>query len=257
MLRPRIIPFLLYRDKGLVKTFQFKNEKYVGDPLNAVKIFNEKEVDELVFLDIDATSKGTDPDYNLIEKLARESRMPICYGGGIKTLDQARRIINLGIEKIAISSSAINDISILEEISKVIGVQSVVVVIDYKKTGLFGKKEIFINNGNTKTGKELFSFISDLEKKGNVGEVVINSIEHDGMANGYDWETIDKVRDLFSGPLTVIGGAGRFEDIQKLLSLHPLIGTGAGSLFVFKGRFKAVLINYPSYEEKQKLIYKA
>lgn len=257
MLRPRIIPFLLYRNKGLVKTFQFKDEKYVGDPLNAVKIFNEKEVDELVFLDIDATSKGTDPDYTLIEKLARESRMPICYGGGIKTLDQAKRIINLGIEKIAISSSAINDISILEDISKVIGVQSVVVVIDYKKTGLFGRKEIFINNGNTKTGKELFSFISDIEKNGNVGEVVINSIEHDGMSNGYDWETIDKVRDLFSGPLTVIGGAGRFEDIQKLLSLHPLIGCGAGSLFVFKGRFKAVLINYPSYEEKQKLIYKA
>lgn len=256
MLRPRIIPFLLYRNKGLVKTFQFKDEKYVGDPLNAVKIFNEKEVDELVFLDIDATSKGTDPDYTLIEKLARESRMPICYGGGIKTLDQAKRIINLGIEKIAISSSAINNISILEDISKVIGVQSVVVVVDYKKNGLFGRKEIFINNGNTKTGKELFSFISDLEKNGYVGEVVINSIEHDGMSNGYDWETIDKVRNLFSGPLTVIGGAGRFEDIQKLLSLHPLIGSGAGSLFVFKGRFKAVLINYPSYEEKQKLIYK-
>jgi len=256
MLRPRIIPFLLYRNKGLIKTFQFKNEKYVGDPLNAVKIFNEKEVDELVFLDIDCTKNNVEPDYSLIEKLSRESRMPLCYGGGIKTAEQATKIINLGVEKIAISSAAVNNLNILKQISSIIGVQSVVVVLDYKKVGIFKKREIFINNGSVNTGLYLYDFISKLNKNDYVGEIVINSIDDDGMSKGYDLITIDKVRELFSGPLTVLGGAKDINDISDLISKHSLIGAGAGSAFVFKGKYKAVLINYPSLKEKFSLIKK-
>ena len=139
MLRPRLIPFLLLRNKGLVKTEKFQDGKYIGDPINAVKIFNEKQVDELTFLDIDASAKNSKPNFELIKKVAKESRMPLCYGGGIKTLDDALNIIELGVEKIAISSSIFNDFTLLKKISSKIGMQSVVVVLDYKKTGLFRK----------------------------------------------------------------------------------------------------------------------
>src|SRR5690606_25241768 len=154
-LRSRILPCLLIHKKGLVKTTKFKDHKYVGDPLNAVKIFNEKEVDELIVLDIDATVDGRGPDFDLIEKMAIECRMPFCYGGGVTTVEQAKRIINLGAEKVALSSAAINDINILLEIGKAVGIQSVVLVLDVKKKGLLGTYEIFTHNGKKSTGIKL------------------------------------------------------------------------------------------------------
>ena len=172
----------------------------------------------------------------------RESRMPLCYGGGIKSVEQAVKIINLGVEKIAISSAVVNNPNLLKDISSIIGVQSVVVVLDYKKVGFFNKREIFINNGTVKTGLYLYDFISMLNKNDYVGELVINSIDNDGMSNGYDLKTIDEVRELFSGPLTVVGGAKDLNDIRELIFNHSLIGAGAGSAFVFKGKYKAVLI---------------
>ena len=250
MLRPRIIPCLLVHKKGLVKTEEFKQSKYVGDPINAVKIFNEKEVDELIVLDIDATIEKRGPDFKLIKNLAIECRMPFCYGGGVTSIEEAKKIVNLGAEKVAFSSSAINNLEILKEVGSVIGVQSVVVVLDYKKKGFFGKLEIFTHNGKKATGKGLFDFVKILDGIG-VGEIVLNSIERDGKMKGYDITTVEKVRDIFHGPITVLGGAGKLEDIKTLTDKFKIIGAAAGSLFVFKGKYKAVLINYPTFEEKK------
>jgi imidazole glycerol-phosphate synthase subunit HisF len=252
MLRPRIIPCLLVKDKGLVKTVKFKDPKYVGDPINAVRIFNEKEVDELMVLDIDASAENREPDYKMIENLANECRMPLCYGGGVKTVEQAQRIFSLGVEKIALSSAAIENISIVREIAEVVGVQSVIVIIDVKKK-VFGGYEVVIYNGSKKTGKDPVKYAKDLQEAG-AGELVINSIDNDGVMKGYDFEIIDKIRQAISIPMTVLGGAGSLDDIGKVISKHRVIGVAAGSLFVFKGVYKAVLINYPIKLEKNKLI---
>lgn len=253
MLRSRIIPCLLVHNKGLVKTTKFGEPKYVGDPINAVKIFNEKEVDELMVLDIDASVKNREPNYNLIRNLAVECRMPFCYGGGVKNIEQAQKIVNLGAEKVAISSAAIESPDLLRQIGEVIGIQSVVVVLDYKKKGLLGKHEVFVHNGKKATGINLFNFIEQLNELG-VGEIVINSIEHDGMMTGYDISIAEKVRALTDVPLTVLGGAGSLEDVRKLIQKFRIIGSAAGSLFVFKGKYRAVLINYPDYEAKKELL---
>jgi imidazole glycerol-phosphate synthase subunit HisF len=253
MLRPRIIPCLLVHDKGLVKTVNFKAPKYVGDPINAVRIFNEKESDELTVLDIDATVLQREPDYKMIEFLAAECRMPLCYGGGIKTADQAQRIFSLGVEKIAISSIALETPEIVSRIAERVGNQSIVVVLDVKKSFFGGKYEIYTHNGKKATGKEVVAFARKMQELG-AGEIVINSIDQDGVMKGYDYDLIQKVREQISIPLTALGGAGSLDDIAKLVSQHGIIGASAGSLFVFKGIYKAVLINYPTIPERDALI---
>lgn len=254
MLRPRIIPSLLIHDKGLVKTVNFKNPKYVGDPINAVKIFNEKEVDELAIFDIDATVNGQEPDYGLIERIANQSRMPLCYGGGVKTLEQAQKIFSLGIEKIALSSAVIENPNLITEIANRVGAQSVIVVLDVKKK-LFGGYEVYTHNGKKSTGINPIKFAEEAQKLG-AGEIIINSIDQDGVMKGYDMNLIDRVREKISLPLTVLGGAGTLNDIKKVIEKHGIIGVAAGSLFVFKGVYKAVLINYPSKVEKESLFKK-
>jgi cyclase len=254
MLRSRIIPCLLVHNKGLVKTVGFKDAKYVGDPINAVKIFNEKEVDELIVLDIDATVENRPPNYEMIKNLATECRMPFCYGGGITTVEQSKKIIELGAEKIAISSAAVNNPIIIKQIGEAIGVQSVVVIIDLKKRSklLGGGYDIYTNNGKIKAKVKLNEFIDILNKIG-VGEIVVNSIDNDGTMNGYDDALISLFREKTNYPMTVLGGAGSLDDIKKLISKYKIIGAAAGSLFVFKGKYKAVLINYPNREEKSRL----
>ncbi len=252
MLAPRIIPCLLIHNKGLVKTVKFKDGKYVGDPINAVKIFNEKESDELMVLDIDATVENREPNYKMIENLASECRMPLCYGGGIKTVEQATKIFNLGVEKIALSSVAIENPKLVTEIAKEVGNQSVVVVIDVKKK-MFGGYDVYTHNGTKKTKVDLEKFIIELQSFG-VGEIVINSIDNDGVMKGYDLSLIEKIKPLVDVPLTILGGAGSLDDIRKLIVKFGIIGCSAGSLFVFKGKYKAVLINYPKNEEKENLI---
>ena len=252
MLRPRIIPSLLLHDKGLVKTVNFKSHKYVGDPINAVRIFNEKEVDELAIFDIDATVLNKEPDYILIEKLANQSRMPLCYGGGVKTVEQAQKIFSLGIEKIALSSVLIQNPELVTEIAERVGSQSVIVVLDIKKK-LLGGYEVYTHNGKKSTGINPIKFAKELERLG-AGEIIINSIDQDGMMNGFDLSLIDKIAETISIPMTVLGGAGSISDIKKVIDKHRVIGVAAGSLFVFKGVYKAVLINYPSREEKDLLI---
>lgn len=255
LLYPRIIPCLLVKEKGLVKTVNFKNPKYVGDPINAVRIFNEKEVDELIVLDIDATFEKRGPDYTMIENLAGECRMPLCYGGGIRTIDQAQRIIGLGVEKVAISSGAIENPELIKRIAEVLGNQSVVVVLDVKKRSPGDKDEVWTRNGRKPTGKYPSELALQMEKLG-AGEIVINSIDHDGLMRGYDLALVDNVRETVSVPLTVLGGAGSLQDIGQLIHKFGAIGAAAGSLFVFKGAYKAVLINYPNRAEKDALIDK-
>lgn len=251
MLRPRVIPSLLVHDNGLVKTVNFKNPKYVGDPINAVKIFNEKEVDELAVFDIDATVLGKEPNYSLIERLASQSMMPLCYGGGVKTVDQAQRIFSLGIEKIALSSAVLQNPKLITEISDRVGAQSVIVVLDVKKK-LLGGYEVYTHNGKKATGINPFKFVEEAQKLG-AGEIVINSIDKDGQMKGYDLDLIDKIREKITLPMTVLGGAGSLQDIEKVIDKHGVIGVAAGSLFVFKGPYKAVLINYPTQIEKNKI----
>ena len=255
MLRPRIIPCLLVKDKGLVKTVNFKNPKYVGDPINAVRIFNEKEVDELMVVDIDATADNREPDYKMIENLAAECRMPLCYGGGVKTVEQAQKIFSLGVEKIAISSAAVENTSLISDIAKVVGTQSVIVVIDVKKK-LLGGYEVCTHNGKKKTGKDPVEFAKQVQKLG-AGEIVINSIDNDGVMKGFDFSIIDKIRQAVTIPITVLGGAGSLDDISKVIEKYKIIGVSAGSLFVFKGVYKAVLINYPSKVDKATMINKS
>lgn len=251
MLRPRIIPSLLLQDNGLVKTVNFKNPKYIGDPINTVKIFNEKEVDELVIFDIDATVKKLEPNYQLIEKLANQSRMPLCYGGGIKTVEQAERIFSLGVEKIALSSAVIERPELISQISDRVGSQSVIVVLDVKRK-LWGGYDLYTHNGKIKSKINLLNFVELVQGLG-AGEIIINSIDQDGTMAGFDLKLISKVRGITTLPLTVLGGAASLDDIKNLISEHKIIGIAAGSLFIFKGKYRAVLINYPAIKEKEYL----
>lgn len=249
MLRPRLIPCLLVHKGGLYKTAKFAQPKYVGDPLNAVRIFNEKEVDELMVIDIDASRHGNEPDYKLLANLALECRMPICYGGGVKSVEQFDRIIGLGVEKVAVSSAAVDSPDLVTKASLRVGSQSVVVVIDVKKTGLLRKYEVVTLNATQRTGFDPVTWAARLQQLG-AGEIVLNSVDRDGEMKGYDFELIDLVYNAISTPLTVIGGAGSLDDIRSLLRRFGIIGASAGSLFVFKGKYRAVLINYPSRDEK-------
>lgn len=252
MLRPRLIPCLLVHRGGLVKTVRFADPKYVGDPLNAVKIFNEKEVDELFVADIDASVLGREPDYQLISKLASECRMPLCYAGGVKTADQIDRIIGLGVEKVAIGSAAVETPDVIAKAAGRAGSQSVVVVLDIKKSGLLRRYEVFTHNGRKKANASPEEIVARSIELG-AGEIIINAIEADGTMSGYDLELVDRLRDICTVPMTVLGGAGSLDDVKDLISKNGVIGAAAGSLFVFKGKYRAVLIQYPGRDEKDAL----
>jgi cyclase len=253
MLRPRIIPCLLIRNGGLVKTIQFGQDKYVGDPINAVRIFNEKEVDELIVVDIDATAGDIAPNYGLIKNLAAECRMPLCYGGGVKTVEQIEKIIGFGVEKVAISSAAVQNPELISRGAERVGSQSIVVVMDVKKAGPLGHYELFTHNGTMATGIGPVDFSKRVAALG-AGEVMVNSIDRDGQMKGYDINLISQVHAAISLPITVLGGAGSLDDIADLVGQLGIIGAAAGSLFVFKGKYRAVLISYPSRAERDSLI---
>jgi imidazole glycerol-phosphate synthase subunit HisF len=250
MLRPRIIPCLLLHKGGLVKTVGFEKPKYVGDPLNAVRIFNEKEVDELMVLDVDATVERREPDYALIRNLAAECRMPLSYGGGVRTVEQFERLVGLGVEKVAVSAACFEDPALVHAASVRVGRQSVVVVLDVRRRR--SRFEVFTHRGTCATGREVADLARQAEEQG-AGEVVINSIDNDGEMKGYNLDLVRHVRKAITLPLTVLGGAGSLEDIGALVREFHLIGAAAGSLFVFKGVYRAVLINYPSRGEKDVL----
>lgn len=253
MLRPRIIPCLLVHNGGLVKTVRFTDPKYVGDPVNAVKIFNEKEADELILLDIDASAHAREPNFRLIGQIAVECRMPFCYGGGIKTVEQAQRIIGLGVEKIAISSAMIQNPDLITAIAREIGSQSVVVVVDVRKRSASADYEVWTHNASHNTHASPLKVVADAELRG-AGEIIVNSIDDDGQMTGYDLALARRIRDTTGLPMSVLGGAGSLAHITELIRTCGVIGAAAGSLFVFKGMYRAVLINYPNREQKESII---
>jgi cyclase len=251
MLRPRIIPCLLVHQSGLVKTQGFKDPKYVGDPINAVKIFNEKEADELIVLDIDATVNGCEPNFDLISRLAAECRMPLCYGGGVTRVDQAVRIIDMGVEKVALSAAAISNPSLLTGVANVVGRQSVVAVLDVrKKTGIFTSGyEICTHNGKVTHKCDPVVIAKELQDAG-AGEIIINSVDKDGFMQGYDLDMVLQFRNVLNVPMTFLGGVGSLEHMSQLASTMGVVGIAAGSFFVFKGKYRAVLISYPTLQQK-------
>lgn len=252
MLRTRVIPSLLMTERRLVKTIGFRKRVYLGDPINTVKIFNDKLVDELVLLDIDATAKGREPDYAYLESIASQCFMPLGYGGGVTSAEQVRRILGLGIEKVVINAAAVGRPELISEAAELAGSQSIVVSIDVKKTWL-GGYEIRTHNGRRSTRLDPAGFAAEAERRG-AGEILLNSIDRDGMMNGYDIKLVRQVADAVSIPLVACGGAGRIEHFGEAVHQGGASAVAAGSLFVFSGPHKAVLINFPSQKDLHRVI---
>lgn len=252
MLRPRITPALLIHQGGLVKTVGFKDPTYVGDPINAVRIFNEKEADELIVVDMDATVNGVEPDYRAIEHMALECRMPLCYGGGVTTAEQAKRIIGLGVEKVSVSAAVVARPDLISEIADAVGRQSMVVVIDAKKKLMGRGWDVTTRNARHGARMDALDFAARAAELG-AGEIVMNSVDQDGRMGGYDLELARRLRERISVPMTMLGGAGSLDHMAALFEACGVVGAAAGSLFVFKGRYRAVLINYPQMAERERL----
>ncbi len=250
MLGVRVIPSLLLRNQGLVKTVKFKNPTYLGDPINIVKIFNEKEVDEIVLLDILATPERREPNCKLLADIASECFIPLAYGGGLRTIDQIRNILGLGFEKVIINSSAVEDPDLIRRAAELFGSQSIVVSIDVRQT-TFGRYEVFTHCGS-KPGR-----LDPAEHAGNIqqlgaGEVILNSIDRDGTMEGYDLKLIKKVSSAVSIPVVACGGAKMISDFIQAVDAGAS-AVAAGSMFVFQGKHRAVLISYPSSSELKQL----
>jgi imidazole glycerol-phosphate synthase subunit HisF len=251
MMLKRVIPVLLLMDKALYKPVKFDKPVYIGDPLNAVKIFNEKEVDELIVLDILATKQKSEPDYGFIEQLAGECFMPLTYGGGINNIEQIRRLNACGIEKVCINSMAADRPAFIEEAAKAFGSSTIVISVDVKKD-LFGKYKVYIHNGRKNTGLLVNDHVRRMEDLG-AGEIVITSIDREGTYKGLDLQLIQQVSALVHIPVIGHGGANSLENMGEAMKVGAS-AVAAGSLFVYKGPHKAVLINYPKREELIKIM---
>jgi imidazole glycerol-phosphate synthase subunit HisF len=250
MLRTRVIPCLLLRNKGLVKTVKFKQPKYIGDPINAIKIFNEKEVDELIFLDITATVENRKPPVKLISEIASECFMPFCYGGGIRSLDDVAELFRIGVEKVAINTCAVTNPQLITQAAERFGSQSIVVSIDVKKT-LFGKYRVFTHGGSRNSKLDPVDFAIHMQGIG-AGELFLNSIDRDGTRQGYDLELIRRVSEAVSIPVIACGGAGGLDDFVDAINIGGASAVSAGSLFVLQGSHRAVLITYPPQKDLER-----
>jgi len=251
MLKTRVIPCLLLSHQGLVKTIKFKDPTYVGDPINAIKIFNEKAVDELIFIDIAATVENKPPQREMIENIASECFMPVCYGGGVRSISDIRDIFSIGIEKVAISSHAVENPLFIRQAADTFGSQSIVVCIDVKKT-LFGKYEVVTHNAKNKTGLDPVQHARNMEQMG-AGEVLVNSVDRDGTRAGYDIDLIRKVADAITIPVIACGGAGTAEHLAEAVREGHASAVAAGSMFVFYGKHRAVLISYPDEKTLERI----
>jgi cyclase len=252
MLKTRVIPCLLLKGQGLVKTVQFKNPKYVGDPINAVRIFNEKEVDELIFLDIQATVDQKGPQVKRILEIASECFMPLCYGGGIRSLAGIQEILGLGVEKVAINTYAVENPNFIRNAADTFGSQSIVVAIDAKKHSS-GRYEVFTHGGRIPAKLDVAEHAKKMEEMG-CGEILLVSIDRDGTREGYDTELISQVSRSVSVPVIACGGAGKLSDFADAVGMGGASAVAAGSLFVFHGKHRAVLITYPSMEELREVL---
>jgi len=248
---PRVIPCLLLTDEGLVKTLKFRNPRYIGDPINAVKIFNEKEVDELILLDIDATTNSRGPLFEVIEAIAAECFMPLAYGGGITSVDEAQEVLRRGAEKVCLNTVTVENPSLVSDLASSFGSQSVLVSIDVRKK-LLGGYEVFVKGGRHKTGIDPLTHAVKMEELG-AGEIMINSIDRDGTESGYDLELIRLISSQVNVPVVACGGAGSMHDFSRAIHDGGASAVAAGSLFVYHGPRRAVLISYPSQREIREL----
>lgn len=251
MVSARVIPCLLLRNTGLVKTVKFKRPVYLGDPRNVVRIFNEKEVDELVILDILATSENRKPQFDLLEEIVSEAFMPVSYGGGINDLEDAKKILKLGVEKIVMNTYAIRCPRFIEETADVVGSQSVVVSLDVRRN-LRGKYTLYSSSGQKKEKVDPFEFAIQVEKLG-AGELLINSIDRDGTMSGYDIGLIRMISESVTIPVIACGGAGSIDHFVEALKYGQASAVAAGSFFVFQGNHRAVLISYPKFDTLQEI----
>ena len=251
MLKTRVIPLLLLKNRGFVKTRQFKKPAYLGDPKNIVKIFNDKEVDEIIILDITASKPGRKPDFDYLNELTIECFMPVCYGGGINNLEDIKRLLAIGIEKVAINTYAFENPLFIREAAEYFGSQSIVISMDVKKN-IFGNYRCYTRGGRKKTGIEPGIFAREMQEYG-AGEILINSIERDGMRQGYDLRLIKRVGGIVDIPVIACGGAGSSTDFYQAVFTGGAAAVAAGSFFVFQGIHQAVLISYPDYKELEKL----
>lgn len=244
---PRIIPVLLLKNGGLYKTRKFKDPKYVGDPINAVKIFNEKEVDELMFLDIMATLENKKPPFEFLEKIAGECFMPLSYGGGLKDLETINAVLKVGIEKVVISSYAVENPAFIRSAADKNGSSTISVCLDVKKN-FFGKYEVWIRGGTKSSGKDPVKLAVEMDRNG-VGELIVNSIDRDGLMLGYDLDLLKKISGEVGVPVIACGGAGNINHMHEAVNKGGVSSIAAGSMFVFNGKHRAVLITYPGQKE--------
>ncbi len=251
MLKHRVIPCLLLRHGGLVKTKRFRDPVYVGDPINAIRIFNEKEVDELMVLDIEASREGKEPDYELIGQFAGECMMPLCYGGGVRSLEQARRLFALGVEKVCIQSAALTDMRVVREIADVFGSQSVLFSLDVR-SGLFGRRFAYNASKRTDDPRQWHELLHAAVSSG-AGEIMLNAVDRDGMMKGMDLALIREAAKQLSVPLIAVGGVGSLADIRQAVDAGAS-AVSAGAFFVFYGPHRAVLITYPRYQDLEALL---
>lgn len=251
MIRPRVIPTLLLKGRGLYKTVQFKNPTYVGDPINTMRIFNDKEVDEIIILDITATKDRRGPDMEQIAEIVSESFMPLAYGGGVTSLDQARALFDIGVEKIILNTAAVENPSLIENIARVGGSQAVVVSMDVRKT-MFSGLKVFTHGGTQKTSLDPVTWAKEAEKRG-AGEIMVTSIEREGTFKGYETALIREIADNVTLPVVACGGAASLADFAAVLKDGHASAVAAGSMFVFQGPHRAVLINYPTRTELEAL----
>jgi cyclase len=254
MLRTRVIPCLLLRDAGLVKTHKFARPKYVGDPINAIRIFNDKEVDELMVLDIDASRERREPNYDLIEQFAGECFMPLCYGGGIRTAEQATRLFGLGVEKICLQTAVLDDPAIISRLAERFGSQSVVACVDVKRNWR-GKRRLFRAASGDTVKQPWVDYVRAVAAAG-AGEIVVNAVDRDGTMSGMDLELIREASAAVTVPLIAMGGIGSLADIRAAVEAGAS-AVAAGAFFVFHGPHRAVLITYPSYRELEQLLDRA
>jgi cyclase len=252
-MRIRVIPSLLIHKGGLVKSIQFKDYKYVGDPFNAVKIFNEKEVDELVVIDIDATRENRPPNIEFISEIASEAFMPMAYGGGIKTIEEIKKILICGFEKVIINKSLHTNLGLVTEAAQLIGSQSIVASIDVKK-GLFGGYKVYTDNGKRNTKLSPLEFSKRLENAG-AGEILLNNIDTDGTYKGYDINLIKEIATAINIPVVAMGGASNIDDFV-LAKNAGASAVAAGSMFIFQRPHQAVLISYPNQIELKEKLFK-
>ncbi|MCB0402467.1 MAG: imidazole glycerol phosphate synthase subunit HisF [Flavobacteriales bacterium] len=243
MFRPRVIPVLLLQKNGLVKTIRFKNGTYIGDPINAVKIFNELKVDEIVLLDIDASKENRSINIDLVREIGEEANMPFSVGGGIKDLDHIKNIITAGAERVILNSYAINNPDFVREAADRFGSSTISVCIDYKKN-LFGKNTVYTFSGEKNSKKSIREVALSMQQAG-AGEIILQSIDKDGSMAGYDLELIKEISALVTIPVIALGGAGSPADIESGYNYAHATGLAAGSFFVFKGKLRGVLIQYP------------